>query len=271
MDKQNRTKNFRLSLVDDKTHRRIWVRHFTRASLGLLVLSVLLILLSAGFFLAAYTPLRNLVPERQNSSVRQAALRQAMQLDSLETAILQWALYSENLKRVVKGEEPIRLDSLLRIGNARRSATMTPEMLRADSLLRHLVREEEQFRIGGAVRQLPIEGMRFFTPVRGSVAESYERGRHPFLVLSAPERSVVKAVLDGTVIYCGWEDEGGYSLAVQHADDLVSIYRYCPEAMKKKGERITAGTAIALTGGQAFEFELWYRGDPVDPALYINF
>ena len=58
---------------------------------------------------------------------------------------------------------------------------------------------------------------------------------------------------------------------VQHADDLVSIYRYCPEAMKKKGERITAGTAIALTGGQAFEFELWYRGDPVDPALYINF
>ena len=194
-----------------------------------------------------------------------------MRIDSLETTILQWELYSENLKRVVKGEEPIRLDSLIRIGNARRSGTMTPEMQRADSLLRHLVREEEQFRIGGAVRQLPIEGLSFFTPVRGRVTVPFNRIRHPFLSVSAPERSVVKSVLDGTVFSCTWEDDGGYTLAVQHADDIISVYRHCQDVMKKKGDHVTAGTAIALTGERDFDLELWSAGEAVDPLLYINF
>ena len=271
MDKENRTKNFRLSLVDDKTHRNIWVLRFTRGSLALLLIAFVLILLTGAFLAVAYTPLRNIVPARQEPSYRHQAIQNAMKIDSLEATILQWELYSENLKRVVRGEEPIRLDSLIRLGNARRGQTMTPEMLRQDSLLRQLVREEEQFQVGGAVRQLSIEGLNFFPPVKGTVSEPFDRSRHPYTVLTAPDRSVVKSVLDGTLIYSDWQDDGGYSLAVQHGEDIVSIYRHCPDILKKPSDRITAGTAIALTGKDPVVFELWYRGEAVDPSLYITF
>ena len=37
-----------------------------------------------------------------------------MRIDSLEREILQWQLYTENLRRVIAGEEPLKLDSLIR-------------------------------------------------------------------------------------------------------------------------------------------------------------
>ena len=271
MDKENRTKNFRLSLVDDRTHRKIWVLRFTRGSLTLLLTAFVLILLAGAFLAVAYTPLRSVVPVREEPSYRHQAIQNAMKIDSLEATILQWELYSENLKRVVRGEEPVRLDSLIRLGNARRGRTMTPDMLRQDSLLRHLVREVEQFQVGAAVRQLSIEGLNFFPPVKGTVSEAFDRSRHPYTVFTAPEGSVVKSVLDGTLIFSEWQDDGGYSLAVQHGEDIVSIYRRCPDILKKPGDRITAGTAIALTGKEPLAFELWHRGEAVDPTLYITF
>lgn len=277
MENEKRTKFFRLSLVDDLTHSQRWVLRFTRGSFALLVLSVLLVLLVGCFLLVAYTPLRNIVPAQQETVSRHQAIKDAMRLDSLEAAIVQWELYSENLKRVLKGEEPVRLDSLVRLGNARRSQTMTPEMRRQDSLLRNLVREEEQFQVGNAVRHLSIEGLSFFTPVKGTVTEAFDRNLHPSLGITAPARSVVKAVLDGTVIFSEWREDAGYTVGIQHADDLVSIYRNCQNLMKKTGERVTAGTAIGvLDGGPegkegTLGLELWYRGAAVDPSSYIVF
>ena len=48
--------------------------------------------------------------------------------------------------------------------------------------------------------------------------------------------------------------------------------------LKKVGDKVTAGTTISLAGeagslstGSHLHLELWHKGEPVDPALYIKF
>ena len=86
------------------------------------------------------------------------------------------------------------------------------------------------------------------------------------------------AVLDGTVIYTGWEDTSGYIIAIQHSGDIVSIYKNNQKLLRGIGDTVKAGTAIgmvatsaSLTKGDHLHFELWYAGASVDPAQYISF
>ena len=124
-----------------------------------------------------------------------------------------------------------------------------------------------------------IEGLLFFPPIKGVITEQYNPAiGHPFVDIAAPNNSTVSAVLDGTIISAGWNDETGFTVQIQHTNDLVSIYKHNTRLLKKAGERVSAGTPIALVGdegslstGPHLHFELWHKGEPVDPTMYINF
>jgi murein DD-endopeptidase MepM/ murein hydrolase activator NlpD len=153
------------------------------------------------------------------------------------------------------------------------------EIMRRDSMLRKHVKEEEQFGISDrGHRNLPIEGMHFFSPLKGVVSQGFEQQIHPYIDITAPEGSVVKATLDGTVIHAGWSDESGYAIQLQHEGDIISIYKHNEKLLKKIGDKVTAGSPIALIGntgelstGVHLHFELWHKGEAIDPTLYINF
>ncbi len=203
-----------------------------------------------------------------------------MRIDSLENVIYGWELYSENLRRVVEGEEPLKIDSLI---SARQREIATEEELarlaEKDSLLREQVKEEEQFGISDREkRNLPIEGLHFFVPVKGVVSQGFDAKLHPYIDITAPEGSVVAATLDGTVIFAGWSDEFGYTTQIQHEGDIVSIYKHNDRLLKKAGDKVSAGAPIAIIGntgrlssGIHLHFELWYKGESIDPTKYINF
>ena len=70
----------------------------------------------------------------------------------------------------------------------------------------------------------------------------------------------------------------GYTLAIQHKGDILSVYKRNEKLLKKAGETVKAGTPVALVGssgsltkGDHLRFELWYDGQAVDPAAYISF
>ena len=101
---------------------------------------------------------------------------------------------------------------------------------------------------------------------------------HPYIDITAPEGAVVKSILDGTVIYSGWSEDAGHTIQIQHTDDIVSIYKHNEKLLKKTGEKVKAGTPIALVGntgdvstGTHLHFELWHKGEAVDPLKYIKF
>ena len=279
-NKVKKTRNFRLTLVDDKTHKHLWSAHFTKVGFIVAIISALVMLSAAVFCVVAYTPVRTFIPGYPDAHSKRAAIQNAIRIDSLENVIYRWELYSENLRRVVEGQEPLKIDSLINAAQASRTATANAaDLLSKDSLLREVVREEEEFGISARnKRDLPIEGLHFFTPLKGVVSQGYDANIHPYIDITAPAGSVVKATLDGTVIFSGWSEEAGNTIQIQHESDIVSIYKHNEKLLKKVGEKVTAGAPIALVGntgdistGTHLHFELWHKGETVDPTLYIKF
>ncbi|MBE6239248.1 MAG: M23 family metallopeptidase [Bacteroidales bacterium] len=275
-EKKNRT--FRLAFIDDKTHEHLVTLHFTRTTFFVAVVTILVLLCAAIYSIIAFTPVRTFIPGYPDARSKRAAIQNAITIDSLENVIFRWELYSENLRRAVEGEEPVKIDSLIKAKNAATELDMEA-IARQDSLLREQVKEEEKFGISGRTqRDLPIEGLHFFTPVTGVISQGYDPAVHPYIDIAAPEGSVVKATLDGTVIFAGWSDEAGHTIQIQHEGDIVSIYKHNEKLLKKAGDKVTAGSPIALVGntgelttGDHLHFELWHKGQTVDPTLYIKF
>ena len=279
-NKDRRPSKFRLALIDDRTHEHIFHIHFSRTTFFVALVTVLVVFTAIISAIIAFTPVRTFIPGYPDAHSKRAAIQNAIRIDSLESVIYRWELYSENLRRVVEGEEPLKIDSLI---NASRSssrqisdeATLTLK----DSLLRQQVRKEEQFDISGTEkRNLPIEGLHFFTPLKGVVSQGYDQAVHPYIDITAPSGSVVKAVLDGTVINDSWSEDTGYTVQIQHDGDIISIYKHNEKLLKKTGDKVTAGSPIALVGntgnlstGEHLHFELWYKGETVDPTRYISF
>ena len=278
--KEDKVKDFRVSVVDDASHRQIWERKFTRGSFIAAIISTLVILALIAYCLLAFTPLRTTIPGYPNAQTKRDAIQNALKIDSLENIISRWELYSINLGRIVDGEEPYRIDSTILASQEGRLSGLEEEYLAGkDSLLRQTVMQEEQFSIsGGEGRQLTIEGMHFFTPLSCVVSQGFDPVLHPYIDITAPAGSVVLSILDGTVIFAGWNDESGYTIQIQHANDIVSIYKHNQKLLKKTGDKVSAGASIALVGntgslttGDHLHFELWYKGDAVDPTKYISF
>jgi len=280
-DKNKKNRSFRLALVDAVSHERLWSIKYTRTAMIIAVVSFFVIVVVGIYSLIAFTPVRSLIPGYPGAISRRQAVQNALRIDSLETRILQWELYAENLRRVVSGAEPIRMDSLiLHTEGATREEVDARFLMLRDSLLRVDVEQEEQFGLSGTSprRNLPIEALSFFTPVKGVVSDVFEPAVHPWIDVTAPAGSMVLSVLDGTVVYTGWEEESGSILAIQHSGDLLSIYKNNEKLLRKAGDVIKAGTPIgvlasssSLTKGDHLHFELWYEGTAVDPEKYIKF
>ena len=281
MDKaDNKTRNYRLTLLDVNSHERKWSLRFTRTQMTVGIISAVVVVMVGFFCLVAYTPIRTFIPGYPDANSRRQAVQNALRIDSLQTRILQWELYTENLRRVVAGEDPLRLDTLI-LGSQAGSRSVSDARYLAirDSLLRADVQQEEQFDVSSQTRQnLPIEALSFYSPVKGVVSRGFDRVLHPWVDVTAPAGSMVMAVLDGTVVFTDWVQESGYTLVVQHSNDLISIYKNNQKLLHKSGDAVKAGTPVAmlassnsLTKGDHLHFELWYKGAAVDPALYIKF
>lgn len=279
-NKDKRPRKFRLALFNDKTHEYLFNIHFTRTGFFVAIVTIFTVFTAAIYSLIAFTPVRTFIPGYPDAHSKRAAILNAMRIDSLENVIYRWELYSENLRRVVEGQEPLKIDSLINAGReSSRPQANAAELAMKDSLLRQQVKEEEQFDISGRdKRNLPIEGLHFFTPLKGVVSHGYDPAVHPYIDITAPAGSVVKAILDGTVINDSWSEDTGYTIQIQHDGDIISIYKHNEKLLKKTGEKVTAGSPIALVGntgrlttGEHLHFELWYKGETVDPSRYINF
>ena len=94
----------------------------------------------------------------------------------------------------------------------------------------------------------------------------------------ASNNEAVKAVLNGTIVFSDWSPEYGHVIQIQHAQNLVSIYKHNSFLLKKVGDLVKAGDAIAIVGnsgelstGPHLHFEMWHNGIPLDPEKFVVF
>jgi len=274
------TKTFRIAIIEDKTHRKISTWRFS--VLGAIVIGVtaLVVFFGGMYTLLAFTPLRTTIPGYPDGKFRRDAIVNAVKIDSLESAIARWELYSYNLRKVLEGVSTIYLDGLVRTNPSDYLKEKgLEEIQKSDSILRATVKEEEQYGVsGGSQRNLPLEGHHFFPPVKGVIYRPYDIATHQAVDISAPEGAIISSVLDGTVIYTNWKEADGYTIIIQHPGNIISSYTHAQKLLYKMGDKITAGTPVALLGRSGsltdetiLHFELWSEGESVDPTQYIYF
>ena len=282
-EKRNRLRTkFRFAIFNDTSHEEIFVLRANGLMMLVSIAMAVILLIGSVTLLISFTPLREFIPGYPNAQTRRAIVQNALKADSLEQAIKVWDFHLNNIQRIVSGEEPLtpgNLDAGLLAGDS--TANELPVTYSgSDSLLREEVIRQEQLAMNSSNRKIEqIEGLHFFPPVKGVISERYNAAiHHPFVDIAAPENSPVSAVLDGTVVFAAWTEETGYTIQIQHDNDIISIYKHNSKILKKSGERVKAGTAIALLGstgtlssGNHLHFELWHKGVPVDPEKYIKF
>ena len=273
---------YRLLLIDQASFKE-------RLSLRLNRINV--ILLAAGLFtvhglfvtaLIVFTPLKRHIPGYSDQRTKLNAYRATLLADSLQDALEVRDAYITNLRNVLSGNLPV--DSAL-TASPLKTPPATASLLasRADSALRASVRAQEAYNVGGvssgAALRGGLSGVVFFTPLRGVVTSTFEpRQGHYGIDIVTKADEAVKACLDGTVIMAGWTSDAGHVIQVQHAMDLVSVYKHNAVLLKREGDKVVAGEAIAIVGdsgelttGPHLHFELWWRGEPVDPGTYMMF
>jgi murein DD-endopeptidase MepM/ murein hydrolase activator NlpD len=89
---------------------------------------------------------------------------------------------------------------------------------------------------------------------------------------------VIKAAQNGTVVSANWTIDANYVIAIQHENNMLSIYKHNSALLKRVGDFVRAGEPIAFIGnsgegykGPILHFELWFHGSPVNPRNYIPF
>ncbi|MBR2947654.1 MAG: M23 family metallopeptidase [Bacteroidales bacterium] len=277
--KKRLSKRYRFVIVNDTTHENLF--RVKATGIRVIVLATLFITLLCAmiFSIIAYTPLKQILPGYPSYQTQRAAVDNATKVDSLETKIRVMTIQLTNIQRIIKGQTPLPIDSLLNIGKVEQAEKLLSGGNYADSLLRHKVDSIERYNLSNNRTIEQIEGMLFFTPTKGVITQGFDPGAgHPYVDIAIKDGSAVCSVLDGTIIAAYRTDETGYNIQIQHANDLVSVYKHNTKLLKKVGDKVSAGTTISLAGnagslstGPHLHFELWHKGEPVDPNLYINF
>ncbi|MBR5033825.1 MAG: M23 family metallopeptidase [Bacteroidales bacterium] len=233
------------------------------------------------YLLIDFTPLRRTIRGYPSRETREAALENRLKIDSLERQIQLWAFQVGNIQRVMSGREAMDLDSIAALHKETGEEDMYATMYaRQDSLLRGIVEKETALDLSQAdIHGTLLEGLDFFTPLKGMVTEPFNLAiNHPYIDIAADENATVYSIMDGTVISAGWNDDTGYVMIIQHGHDLVSIYKHNDRLLKQAGDKVKVGTPIAIVGnsgrlatGVQLHLELWHGGEAVDPAKYISF
>jgi murein DD-endopeptidase MepM/ murein hydrolase activator NlpD len=276
----NLNDKYRLIIYNDETFQEVWYLRLTKINFIVLFVS-LIILLSVGIFsLVAFTSIREMIPGYPDDNIRRTILMNSLRLDSLEEEIRIRDIYFRNLNAIISGNEPI--DLMPSVDSMREYGEIDFSKSQEDSILRMQIEEEEQYNLTVIEDSRQPQGLariHFFAPIKGHVTNSFSAfENHYGTDIVAGPNEVVKAVLDGTVILDAWTVETGYVIQIQHSNNLISVYKHNAELLKRTGNMVKAGDAIAIIGnsgelttGPHLHFELWLNGTPIDPEEFIVF
>lgn len=270
---------YKLSVINETSYEG--VLNFRLSLLHvLMVLSVLAVLLvSLTILLIAFTDLREFIPGYPDGHLRQLITQNTIRVDSLEIEVMKRDRYLQALQLVLRGSDTsyiqeIRQDTLKAVND-----TIQFKLTEQESAFRAEMEEQERFNLGFGIKGQNKDYYHFFPPVEGMVSQKFdEKRRHYGTDVVAKANAKVAAILDGVVVFTDWTIKTGYVIQVQHANDLLSIYKHNSFLLKKQGDYVRAGEVLGVVGntgeessGPHLHFELWKAGNPLNPEDFIQF
>ena len=270
---------FRLTVLNESTFEEKFSYSLTPLNVIIMFGGMLIVFGVLIYLLVAFTPLKNyVIPDYASTIYREEAHIARMQADSLLDESRKTERYLNDLKVILSGGTLRNATDSLQSGAA--SADLNYNVSDLDESMRQKISEQDRFSIE-AVEETEDrkKGLILFKPVNGTIFSSFNpKDGHYGIDLVAPKDDPVKSVLDGTVIAAAFTADDGNMISVQHANNLVSVYKHNSVLLRKVGDMVKAGESIAFIGdtgenseGPHLHFELWENGAPVNPTQYLSF
>jgi murein DD-endopeptidase MepM/ murein hydrolase activator NlpD len=218
-------------------------------------------------------------------------------VDSLEDQLTYRDKALLGINQVIKGDDKFLAKDLAK-GTQEEEEKDKPKTANLDSIApvdAELRKEFEKMTANAAEAKVPVRAVAnhssvnesddlyrvfLFSPVTGGiVTQKFDaKTAHYGLDIVAKKDEPVKCVADGTVILSSWTNDTGHIIAVQHQNNLISVYKHNSVLLKKTGSFVRAGEVISvignsgeLTSGPHLHFELWHNSNPIDPEIFVSF
>lgn len=277
------TTPYRLVLLNDETFEEVTSFQLTRMNVYVLVSTVLVVMVLITVSAIVFTPLKEYIPGYADVDTRQTVMELKLRADSMQRALETREMYLENIRRIISGEmAPAAVYDTVSQPATRYESVEPARISASEVQLRREVENLERFAVlqqqSAPMRQPARNLFHLFMPVRGGyITQHFEPSRNHFGVdLVSVENEPIKAVTDGTVVFSGFAAETGYTIIIQHAQNLISVYKHNSALMRETGDHVRAGDVIAIIGntgelttGPHLHFEIWFNGMPLDPQKFL--
>jgi murein DD-endopeptidase MepM/ murein hydrolase activator NlpD len=246
-----------------------------------------------GMLLIAFTPMKKLIPGYGGYGSERAVFNLYDKIENLEQKQAANEIYIKNLSKRLIGsietEKDVPKPTASTVPDSNINTTPSAEELQirasggGDIFTADNNKDAKPDIEGKAIRVSGrndrLESMFLQSPVGGEVILGFSLEKKHFGVdISAQKNTAIKAIADGFIIASDWTLETGNTITVQHANNVVSFYKHNSSLLKKTGDKVKVGEAIAIIGntgehssGPHLHFELWKDGKAVNPQEYIRF
>ncbi len=241
-------------------------------------------LLVAGvvYLIIAFTPVKNLLMGNNVPVVdKQQLIDINLRMDSVMNENIKLTQYTQNIRAIINGD--VANDSIKNSPLPLNTDSIDVSASPLEKQFTAAWEEREQYNITSQVSNVAeLKGLSLFRPTQGRIVRDFdeEDGHYGVDIEETPNENIL-ATNDGKVVMSDYTANGGYTIVLQHRENMISVYRNCYRLLKNVGDEVEKGEAIGTLGGDINEnaenekkflhFEIWHRGKPLDPNTYIAF
>ena len=250
--------------------------------LMILSLFIAFMLVAGVLYLAViYTPVGSMLPGYVNKGEKDKIVTNSLRVDSLMHEIEKQDAYLANIRAIMDGD--ITLDSLKNSPQPVSNRDFSVETTELEAEFVKSWEERERYNLTSqAASVAALQELNLFRPTKGEIIATFDPGADHYGVdIAEVAGESIVAIHDGIVVFSDYTANNGYTIALQHRENLISIYRNCYRLLKQVGDKVYGGEVIGtLSDGSGeksgekksfLHLELWHRSKPLDPNIYIAF
>ena len=282
MSKSNANKkqiknNYRLAVFNEDSYEEKFALSLSKRNIFLAISFITLFVILITTVFIFYTPVREYIPGYDTTKIRIQAIQNLEKIDSIMISLQKNKQFIESFSSTINKQDfnSVYADNqnLQKVDLNELKVNINVE----DSILRKIVEIEDRFNIiESENNKISID---LTSPASGLISEGFSfSDKHFGVDIVLKERTPVKSISDGIVIFSAWTLNYGYTVVVYHKNKLTSIYKHNESINVKKGDFVMSGEVIALSGntgdlttGPHLHFEIWDSQGPLNPEDLISF
>ena len=276
MSESQANKNYRLAVVEENSYQEKFALSLSKRNIFLISFSVAFIIILLTTLLIFYTPIREYIPGYDTTKLRIQAVQNLEKLDSIMNSLEKNEQFIKAFSRTINGEDFTNQYEDTKIKEVD-ITDLEVNINIEDSILRKIVEVEDRFNI--IEKEDALIAPNLISPASGIISEGFDFSKgHYGVDVVLKERTPIKAVYDGIVLFAEWTLNYGFTVVVFHKNELISTYKHNQSVKVETGDFVQTGEVIALSGntgeftsGPHLHFELWDLQGPINPEDLIKF